>query len=416
MVEIRLTGGQHAALRDLLLTRRDVESKAFVLCGVAEGHKRTVLLGREVVPVPDGAYAERSLTRVVTRGEFVAETLDRCPAEGLALLEAHSHPWGDGAAFSPVDDASDERKFRATAGLPAPFRHATSVFGADMGFAARLFDPARRRSCPVERLTIVSDPIRRYQADGTEAGLPSSAGAAFDRQVGAFGAEGQQALSALTVAVVGAGGLGGQVALALSLLGVGHLVLIDPDRLEASNANRAVAVTGRQVRLGKAKVVALRETLGKLFAPPAITAVRQSVTDPVAWPHLLDADLVVGAVDSAAARSFLNAFCACCLLPYLDGGVGVKAEGGQIAAAGGQVRTVLPGETPCLACYDAEAGRRAVEAHTPGQRALARAAGYVQGEHIPAPQVVFLNGIVGNALVWEAVKLTTGCLPAAPYV
>jgi hypothetical protein len=35
---------------------------------------------------------------------------------------------------------------------------------------------------------------------------------------------------------------------------------------------------------------------------------------------------------------------------------------------------------------------------------------------MPNPQVVFLNGIVANLLVWEFVKLCTGCLPIQPYV
>ena len=46
---------------------------------------------------------------------------------------------------------------------------------------------------------------------------------------------------------------------------------------------------------------------------------------------------------------------------------------------------------------------------TPEQRERSIRAGYIQGERIPNPQVVFLNGVVANLLVWEAVKLCTGC-------
>jgi hypothetical protein len=42
--------------------------------------------------------------------------------------------------------------------------------------------------------------------------------------------------------------------------------------------------------------------------------------------------------------------------------------------------------------------------------------GYIKGEQIPNPQVVFLNGVIANLLVWELVKLVTGCLPIKSYV
>ncbi|HEY3412823.1 MAG TPA: ThiF family adenylyltransferase [Armatimonadota bacterium] len=415
--EIRLRGSQYEELGRLLLTRRDVESKGFVLCGRAEGKRRTLLLGREVVPVPETAYAERSRTRVVTSEAFVGEILDRCEAEGLSLLEAHSHPWTEAPRFSGIDDASDTRKFRATKEIPPPFRHATAVFGRDLGFEARIYDPSRRRAIPVGALTVLEAPLRFRRPSGAPQGsLSARQAAVFERQVRAFGEVGQAILGGLAVAVVGGGGLGSQIVQGLGLLGVGRLLLIDPDRLEASNANRQVLVTARQVRAGEGKVRALSRGLEALCPAVGGVAMEGDVRERACWAHLLDADIVVGAVDSHAVRHFVNALCACALLPFVDAGVGVRAEGGRIAAAGGQVRTVVPGVTPCLACLDKEAAERSLEEQTAEQHALSERAGYIRGERIPAPQVAFLNGVVASALVWEVVKLATGCLPTAPYV
>src|SRR5262249_10800834 len=62
----------------------------------------------------------------------------------------------------------------------------------------------------------------------------------FDRQVRAFGEAGQRALASMTVAIIGLGGTGSVTAQQLAHLGVRRFVLIDPDRIEASNLNRVV--------------------------------------------------------------------------------------------------------------------------------------------------------------------------------
>lgn len=418
MVEIRMTQGGRDALVSSLLARRDVESKAFALCGAAEGPDKTALLVREVVPVPPSGYAERSGSRVVTRGEFVRALLDRCEAEGLSLLEAHTHPWDSGVGFSPVDDASDARKFAATEALPPPFRHATAVLGGDGSFQARLWDRTARAAVPVDRVTVVAAPLRFLAPAGRRAeGLPARQRAAFARQVGAFGEAGQAVLRDLRVAVVGAGGLGSQAIQQLALLGVGQIALVDPDRLEETNANRVVGVTAGQVRRGILKVKAIAGRLLRVgLHPPQVLALAADARSGAAMDAVTASDVTVGAVDSAAVRGFLNALCASALVPYVDGGVGITAEGGRIQAAGGQVRVVLPGATPCLACLDEDARARSEEQHTPGQREAAVRAGYVRGEEVPAPQVAFLNGVVASALVWEVVKLATGCGNTVPYV
>ncbi len=66
------------------------------------------------------------------------------------------------------------------------------------------------------------------------------------------------------VAVIGVGGMGSWVAFNLACCGVGSLVLVDPDEVEASNLNRAILFAESDV--GRLKVGAGAETL-KRFAP-----------------------------------------------------------------------------------------------------------------------------------------------------
>lgn len=60
----------------------------------------------------------------------------------------------------------------------------------------------------------------------------------YDRQVRAFGPEGQAVLERMSVAIVGLGGTGSIVAQQLAHLGGGRLLLIDHDEFDMSNLNR----------------------------------------------------------------------------------------------------------------------------------------------------------------------------------
>lgn len=75
----------------------------------------------------------------------------------------------------------------------------------------------------------------------------------------------QNKISAARVAVCGLGGLGSNIAIALARAGVGHLHLIDFDRVDLTNLNRQQYAVGQ---LGQYKTDALRETLS-LVSPTA---------------------------------------------------------------------------------------------------------------------------------------------------
>ena len=71
--------------------------------------------------------------------------------------------------------------------------------------------------------------------------------------VARHGAARQAKFEAARAAVCGLGGLGSNVAIALARAGVGHLHLIDFDRVEPSNLNRQ-QYAAAQVEIGRAHV------------------------------------------------------------------------------------------------------------------------------------------------------------------
>jgi hypothetical protein len=418
--EVRMPYAVWEQLRATLLADLSRETKCFVLCRTLESGARVVFLAREVVPVPDEAYAQRTASLVETRPEFVHALLTRCAREGYALLDAHTHPWTTLPRFSGVDDRSDLQKFQTTQSMSPPFRHGSLVFGCDMSFEGRFWDYTREAMATITRLQVLETPPRTlYGTDCQPPDWARTALAVYDRQVRAFGLEGQAMLSHLRVAVVGAGGLGSQIANALALLGVGHLLLIDPDRLELSNLNRVVGASYAQAARGWRKARALAQRLNRARPPErrAVVPLPLDVRTRAALAHLLSCDLIVGAVDSAVARQYLNTVAMCALdsLPR-RGRRRAQRERTPRSTAADRCRSIVPGATACLACTERGIRQSVEEQLTPHQRELSIRGGYIQGEAIPNPQVVFLNGVVGNLLVWELVKLATRCAPVQPYV
>lgn len=73
-----------------------------------------------------------------------------------------------------------------------------------------------------------------------------------------IGASGCERLARARVLVAGLGGVGGHAAEALARAGIGHLTLIDSDRVEASNLNRQLAALHSTIGQPKVEVIAAR--------------------------------------------------------------------------------------------------------------------------------------------------------------
>ena len=111
--------------------------------------------------------------------------------------------------------------------------------------------------------------------------------------VARHGADRQAKFDAARVAVCGLGGLGSNVSIALARAGVGHLHLIDFDRVEPSNLNRQ-QYAAAQVGLPKAE--ALRANLAAIN--PFCDVVAETV-------RITNDDIICEAFDRAEAKAML---------------------------------------------------------------------------------------------------------------
>ena len=112
----------------------------------------------------------------------------------------------------------------------------------------------------------------------------------------------QNKISAARVAVCGLGGLGSNIAIALARAGVGHLHLIDFDRVDLTNLNRQQYAVGQ---LGQYNTDALRETLSLVSPYCDVTCDTIQVTEENLPELLKTEDYICEAFDRAEAKAML---------------------------------------------------------------------------------------------------------------
>jgi len=155
-----------------------------------------------------------------------------------------------------------------------------------------------------------------------------------------IGYTGQLKLKNARVCIAGLGGLGSPAALQLAAMGVGHLRLVDRDVVELSNLQRQILYDSRFLGYPKVEVAAKR--LRDLNPNIEVEPLPVSVNSEMAPEIIKDVDVVIDGLDRMSSRYALNRACQKYGTPYV------------FAAAimtFGNVSTIIPGETPCLECF-----------------------------------------------------------------
>jgi adenylyltransferase/sulfurtransferase len=109
------------------------------------------------------------------------------------------------------------------------------------------------------------------------------------------------------VLLVGAGGVGAPCAIALAEAGLGHLVLVDDDEVEAVNLHRQLLF--HEADVGKSKPDAARENLSRQYPTLEVTAIRGRALPQTVLSLVEGADVVVDATDNFASRFLLADAC-----------------------------------------------------------------------------------------------------------
>jgi molybdopterin-synthase adenylyltransferase len=154
-----------------------------------------------------------------------------------------------------------------------------------------------------------------------------------------IGEAGQRKLKQAKVFVAGIGGLGSISSYYLAAAGIGHLKIVDKDKVDYSNLNRQIIHWTSDI--DEWKSLSGSRKLRSLNPHCAIDAVQAEITEENCAELVGDCSVIVDAMDNMKTRRFLNTVSVDKGIPYIYGGV---------HQLDGLATTFIPGTTPCLEC------------------------------------------------------------------
>lgn len=385
------------------LKHSELESGALLSCVPVwlASRRSWRLMVREMYVASECDYEVRTPARVQLKTGFYLPIEKRARVNGWSLVYVHTHPRQAPPTFSGIDDEAEDElskylKLRCP-GVP----HLSLLLGSEL-LVARQIGTAEK----VQVIELGGDVRIAYNPSE-----PILLENRFDRQVRAFGTEGQDRISKLTVAIVGLGGTGSHVLQQLAHLGVKNFVLVEPDIVEATNLNRVVGA--RLSDVGKPKIEYAKRLLRSLDVSRPVV-IRSDVSLEVVARRVVEADVVFNCTDTQASRHVLNQAAYQYMVPVFDMGTSITVDDNMHAQLAGHSKMLSP-SLPCLWCanhIDAEQLRR--ELMIEEQR---QADPYVRGvEGVKQPAVVSLNGVVASLSVTMMLSAVAGIPSPSRYV
>lgn len=154
-----------------------------------------------------------------------------------------------------------------------------------------------------------------------------------------FGEQGQEKLKGATALISRTGGLGGPAAQQLAAAGIGKLVLAHGGDVKYSDLNRQVLMTYDW--LGKPRVESAVRRLKELNPRLEVEGIAENINEENVEELVSKVDIVFDCAPLFKERFLLNRECVRQSKPMIECAMfGLE----------GQVATIIPGQTACLAC------------------------------------------------------------------
>ena len=384
--QLRITDADYDVLRRHLFPGDGDEHGAVLKAGLCRNGDSVRLLVREVALAREGSdYVPGTLGYRALHPSFIHRHITACRDERLIYLAVHNHDTDLSVRFSHIDLASHQRGYPALRDIARGMPVGALVLG-HRSMQADLWMPDGTRLALDEAVVIGPDLTRIHTKPRTSG---RKIAASFSTPVPMFGSAGQALLTNCTVGVIGVGGIGSLVAEYLARLGVGNLIVVDPDEIEETNLSRVVGATAVDVQQKRSKVAIASRHMDEACPRPHVEAIKGDVAQAAVAAQLRFCDYLVLAADSMRARLVFNAMVHQYLIPGVQLGAKVSSSAeGHLVDAFSVNRAVRPGEG-CLWCNGLiDPTRIAIESKTEEQR---KAEAY--GTEEANPSVITLNAI-----------------------
>lgn len=364
-----------------------------VATGGGEGGELLVL-GLEYRPVDEEHYVEDDGVGVKIGVGAIRAAVDRVRLARRGLFHVHLHDHRDLPRFGSTDRRDQPRLVESLRRVGKGLSHGMLVLSDDRA-SAWIWLPGGSLPVRPRSITIVGYPMTIITTEASAPAPTARTGADVDRhsRQSFLGAESQRVIERVRVGVVGLGGGGSHAMQQLAHIGVRHARGFDGDVVDETNLNRLVGARAEDV-LNETSKAKIAERLVRGLLPDA-----DVVIHPGRWqdaPELLrGCDVMIGCVDSFAARRELEVACRRYLIPYVDIGMDVHLVEREPPRMAGQVILSMPGG-PCMSCLG----------FLTQERLAQEAARY--GAAGAQPQVVWPNGVLASTAIGVVMDLVTG--------
>ncbi|MCF8414643.1 MAG: ThiF family adenylyltransferase [Crocinitomicaceae bacterium] len=395
--QLRLSGNHYSSIKEHLFPGDGKEAVAIVLCGRYEHEETSMLLTHKLVPIPH-EECERTPVHVNWKTDRLVPVLEEAAKKNMAILKIHSHPTGY-PDFSETDDQSDHDLFRSVFGwCDYDGVHMSAVMLPTGEIFARVFGPDLNSEM-VSKISVSGDEILIWGRDKENHTDEFSL-----RTIQAFGEGTYNKLKQLKIGVVGCSGTGSPTIEQLVRLGVGELVIMDPDEIEVKNLNRIV--NSRMVDVGISKVEVIAEAVKSQGLKTKITPYAVNLYDNLdLLKELITCDVLIGCMDSVDGRHLLSQLSNFYLIPYFDIGVRLDADGtGGIKSIVASVHYIQPGKSSLMSrglYTDKRLFDDGLKRQMPEEFAEREKVGYVHNANVNSPAVISINMQISSMAVNE---------------
>lgn len=416
---IRISEQDYNRCQTAVLNDLPNESAAFMLVGQKVIGSSKELIVRRIVEVPKSEYRIQNHYHLDISPKIINGLISLCEQNGLGVIICHSHPTD--SIYSPSDDHG-EKRIAESIWKNIPNASVGSLLISPGKVRARIWMPSVG-NMPVSSVNVIGRYIRNILLSERHHKTDNLTDI-YDRQILAFGHEGQDIIANTKIAIVGLGGTGSSVAEQLVRMGVKDIVLIDPDIFDRSNITRVYGSTYedaftrrfkvyRQRKKKIPKVELITKHLRKINPKVSIQKIQDSIVKKEAATSLIGRDLIFCCTDEHWGRSVVNQVSYQYLIPVIDMGVRIDAKDNKIRGAFGSVHILRP-DKPCLWCYEfLNADRIRTESLPEHERNSLLREGYVQNIGAEASSVISLTTSLAGHAVTAFLQLMTDFMGAA---